>query len=100
MAGKNEVTRSFPIPKQKCPFCGYEMDRADPMQRSRPKTGDVSLCLKCMEISLFTKDLALRPPTDEEIISIQRSRAWGLIERIRIAHLKLNVKANIEAEGR
>jgi hypothetical protein len=88
------------IPKQVCPFCRYAMDHADGLETKKPKVGDISLCLKCMEISLFGKGFMLREPTVTELIEIQRSLAWLKIERARAAWRRLKIKEQITAEGR
>ena len=76
------------------------MDRTDGMESKKPKTGDISLCLKCMEISLFGKGFILRAPEATELIEIQRSLAWPKIERARAAWRQLKIKEQIAAEGR
>ncbi len=88
------------IPKQNCPFCGYAVDRTDGIESKKPKAGDISLCLKCMEISLFGKDFILHVPEAEELIEIQRSLAWAKIERARAAWRQLRIKEQISADGR
>jgi hypothetical protein len=55
------------IPKQICHECGYQMDTtAHAFGDSRPKEGDISMCLACGAVSKFTKELTMRKPTDEE----------------------------------
>jgi hypothetical protein len=88
------------IPQQKCPFCGYRMNRTSGIKDAKPKSGDISLCLKCMEISLFSEDFVLRQLTAKELIAIQRSTAWDRIENVRRAHRYLKIKENIAGEGR
>lgn len=91
-----EVTSA--IPAQQCPFCGYKMDHAS--GERPPKKGDVSLCLKCMEISVFSDGLRMRSPTDAEMIELQRSGAWDLIERARAHHRSLGIKNTIDQRDR
>jgi hypothetical protein len=88
------------IPQQKCPFCGYRMDRSSGIKDAKPKVGDISLCLKCMELSLFSEGFVLRQPTAKELIDIQRSTAWDRIEMVRRAHRYLKIKEKIVGEGR
>jgi len=76
------------------------MDHTDGLESEKPQSGDISLCLKCMEISLFGKGHILRAPRAEELIEIQRSLAWPKIERARAAWRHLNIKEKIASEGR
>ena len=40
--------------KNICPYCGYFSDRvAHPTEDIKPNKGDISLCLKCGNISVF-----------------------------------------------
>ena len=94
------MTESVPIPEQRCPFCGYRVDRTYVLDTKQPKVGDISLCLKCMEVSLFGKGFVLREPTVKEFIEIQRSIAWDLIEKARRAHRELKIREQINEEGR
>ena len=91
---------SIPIPEQRCPFCGYRMDRTDGLDTKRPKVGDISLCLKCMEVSIFGYGFILREPTLAEFIEIQRSIAWDEIEKARRVHRHLKIKEQIAGDGR
>ena len=56
-----------------CPYCGYELDGAtSPRDQSMmPSPGDVSICIECGGICLFTADLRLRKPTLEEDSTIR-----------------------------
>lgn len=81
------------VPEQVCHGCGYKPDRAtDAFGDAVPKAGDVSICLSCGELAVFTKDLTLRPPTEEEskrfnsderIIRTQRIRADLIGDKIK-----------------
>lgn len=61
-------TKHIIIPLSKCPLCGYEMDCVTcvdtPDQAPRP--GDLTICIKCGEVLVFTEELGLRIPTKEE----------------------------------
>jgi hypothetical protein len=69
-----ETTR---LPKHACPYCGYEMDAAthaggdSEEDRTGPAPGDLAVCLKCMEVSKYTDDMALRKVTDEELAALE-----------------------------
>lgn len=76
------------------------MDCTDGMESKKPKVGDISLCLKCMEISLFSKGFILRVPEAAKLIEIQRSIAWPKIERARAKWRQLKIKEQISAAGR
>lgn len=91
---------SVKIPTQHCPYCKYEVDRTDGLESYKPKPGDISLCLKCMEVSLFDDGMILRAPNDKEMVEIQRSLGWDLIERARRAHRELNLRNTIHLQGR
>lgn len=68
-----------------CPSCGSKLNGAtDPVGDATPSSGDITVCLYCGHILVFTDDLRLRNPTDEEIheiagdvriLAIQRARA-------------------------
>jgi hypothetical protein len=73
------------IPKQRCAACGYRMDKStEAFGDAAPKPGDVSICLACGAVQVFTADLTLRNPTrdehekfsrDQRIIDVQMARA-------------------------
>jgi hypothetical protein len=56
------------VPLSKCPMCAYEMDCATCVENKEqlPKPNDVTLCIKCGEVLVFTEGLALRLPTEKE----------------------------------
>jgi hypothetical protein len=55
------------IPMAICPHCGYHMDRAtDPFEAGAPKPDDLSVCVKCGELSMFDEELKQRPLKPEE----------------------------------
>jgi hypothetical protein len=76
------------------------MDRTMGLETEMPKAGDISLCLKCMEVSIFGEGFILREPETGELIEIQRSLAWPKIERARAAWRQLGIKEQIATEGR
>ncbi len=91
------------IPRQVCPFCGYSgytVDRTEGLETRQPKVGDISLCLKCMEVSLFGIGFILRQPTVNELIEVQRSTAWVKIEQARSVWRRLGIKNQITEQGR
>lgn len=55
------------IPNQRCWKCGYRMDRTtEVLGDAKPREGDVSMCLDCGALGIFTKNLMIRKPTEEE----------------------------------
>jgi hypothetical protein len=58
---------------------------ADPEKEVQPKAGDVTVCLYCAEILVFTSALRLRKPNYRELTKLQLSPAWPLLERVRKA---------------
>lgn len=51
------------LPPCKCPTCGYKMDAATPAYfnaKVSPRPGDLSLCMKCGEMLVFTESLTIR----------------------------------------
>lgn len=54
-------------PTYRCPQCGYGQDHASSIDGDQdPKAGDVALCMKCGDATLFTADLRHRRPTPAE----------------------------------
>lgn len=54
-------------PVVKCLRCGHKIDAAtDVGHGAVPTEGDVSVCLHCGALAIFSKDLTLREPTPEE----------------------------------
>lgn len=56
-----------------CPHCGAQHDQAASVgARARPKPGDVSICVKCAGVAIFTTDGAgARKATKEERAEIE-----------------------------
>lgn len=53
--------------KTTCPWCGRENEvHTAGNTEGSPDEGDISLCWKCREPSVFLADGSLRKPTDEE----------------------------------
>ena len=61
--------------KETCRKCGYEIDAYTHAHgNAKPRPGDVSFCLNCGALSVFTKDMTLRAPTTEENAKFQRDQ--------------------------
>ncbi len=79
------------LPSSPCPTCGYVMDDATCISQTkgRPSSGDLSLCMKCGEILLFTDRLNLRVAELNDMIGLPKetndllTRAQKLIRRER-----------------
>lgn len=50
-----------------CPTCGKTLDAATHMTDVSPSPGDCTICLGCQDILIFTEELGLRRPTDQEL---------------------------------
>ena len=54
-----------------CPNCDYVFNACSSFEHdSVPSPGSVTICIKCAEPAVFTEDMQLRPPTEEEEIKI------------------------------
>jgi hypothetical protein len=59
--------RTFVMPVDHCPFCAAKTSRATlAAGSSGPKPGNPSICMKCLAVSVFGKDLKLRRPSARE----------------------------------
>lgn len=71
--------------KQYCRVCGHLLTGAmgvetpDGPRNASPKPGDVTLCLQCGELHVFTPKLKLRLPTDGEKLKLMLSVDWPYI---------------------
>lgn len=63
--------RDFQVDEMSCLSCGKLLDGAMNLQGDqRPKEGDISICIDCEYLMVFTfvdNHLKLRQPTDEEL---------------------------------
>lgn len=59
-------------PENKCLFCGYLMDAATGHNpEDVPDENSVSICIRCGAVTMFTKDLKLRPFTEAEAAQLR-----------------------------
>ena len=66
-----------------CPFCGYEHElssavvkrRSESVVEPRMKPGDVTLCIKCGELSVLSFNEMLRKPSHDESSMLARDPA-------------------------
>lgn len=67
-----------------CPSCGKPLDCATALDgNSKPKFGDVSVCLYCGEILSFGLGLVLQPLTDEQMIEVAGDKDILTAQRLR-----------------
>lgn len=58
-------------PGDRCLNCGDMLDRAERLHDDKkPEEGDISICLHCGHVMVFTNKLMYRNPTDEELLEI------------------------------
>lgn len=79
MAALDTITE---VPISTCRKCGRRNDCASGTDGARPTPGDVSICIQCGEVSLFTDAFDLREPTPEEADEIARD---PVVTRFRMA---------------
>lgn len=64
-------------PRARCPYCSYHTDQATELgeHHHTPAEGDVSLCMRCGRLALFTGDgLRTRRPSRDERAELLTSR--------------------------
>ncbi len=76
------------LPSATCPSCGKKLDAATTFDEDvEPSPGDVTICLGCQDILIFTEELGLRRPTDQELETLplleisQMQRALGQLKQ-------------------
>ena len=56
------------LPPATCPTCGKTLDAATNIEEDvEPSPGDVTICLGCKDLFIFTEELGLRRPTEAEL---------------------------------
>jgi hypothetical protein len=77
------------IPAMACPWCGYTFDamgQSASLVCEEPQAGDVTVCMACAEVSVFTSRSALRRAVvhemDAGVLQVQQD--------IRRMHARLN----------
>jgi hypothetical protein len=79
--------RDTRVPESLCPFCGQRLDSAiaaDPANPdAQPDPGDVTICISCAQILVFTDDLTLRASMPGEVeITPEIRRAQEMVRRL------------------
>jgi len=74
-------------PKNKCLTCGYVTDAASHMrdEKAVPKQGDISMCMKCGELHVFTKALTYKKISPRKLLELKASKTWLEVMRLRHA---------------
>ena len=70
------IGSSVQMPVQSCPTCAHRFDAAlsyDSPDTHRPKRGDVSVCIACGTILVYSRKLALERMTFEDLTALHVS---------------------------
>jgi hypothetical protein len=74
-----------------CLNCGALLNRVASLEEDsdhNPSPGDISVCLNCGHILIFTEDLGVRELTEEEVIAVAGRKEIVKFNRIRENILK------------
>lgn len=87
------------VKENQCPYCNHLMDAISQIDGdSLPNPGDASICIKCINISIFDENLNLRKPFPEEDAAIKQSpdiiKMQHLIFEAHLASAKLRSLLN------
>jgi len=69
------------LPSSACPVCGTLLDAATGKTGTRPKPGDLTLCIKCGEILIFEDDMFLKVAPAQVLESLSREK-YEYVRRI------------------
>lgn len=62
---------SYPIPRQRCPYCNKGNDQASHLDCARgPQPRDFSMCASCGGLCIYDNDMTLRQVTREELYNL------------------------------
>ena len=76
-------------PGPPCRSCGKELSGAFAINGiNAPKDGDVSICVYCGCVSIFTDGSCFREPTDEEINELMDQPEFGAALRLVLQHIR------------
>jgi hypothetical protein len=62
-------------PSNQCPYCQHKLELATASPRNRhatPKPNDVTVCIECASVLVFTDDLNVRAPNIVELTSAMK----------------------------
>lgn len=81
---KISISDAFRLKKDHCLNCKKELDAATGVNnKSKPKKGDITICIACGHVMCFSLDLKLAELSDEEIIEIAGNKNMLLIQEAR-----------------
>lgn len=70
------------LPHHECPSCEMALDAAtDAYGEATPEPGDLTVCIYCAAILVFTDTMGLRLPTDEEFAALPQETRQS-VERL------------------
>lgn len=80
-----EETMTSRLPGRHCPVCRAEIDgQTSVAGQFTPKPGDVTVCLYCQSILIFTEDLQTRIASYDEMLQLRQSEVWPMLVRLRM----------------
>lgn len=81
------MAKAFEIPESECPTCGEVLHASTSVGEEglEPRPGDLSVCCYCLEISVFTDDLQLRPMTEADFDGLDHDDFVGLARAMGLA---------------
>jgi hypothetical protein len=69
-----KILKGKVMPDCHCLNCDHNVNRAAAVDDDiSPSPGDATICLYCSHIMIFTDDMGMRNPNDEELSEIERS---------------------------
>lgn len=71
----NRNPKDYHVRKTPCPQCGAGLDGALGLtDDAGPKAGDITICLECRAVSVFSDAMSLREPTPDELKKLAGNR--------------------------
>jgi hypothetical protein len=81
--GMSDQWRDTKVPETRCPYCDHYLDAAgDPKGVRGPQEGDLSVCISCAQVLVFTADLTVRKPT---LVELHEAEADPMVRRFQEA---------------
>lgn len=72
--------KQFEVPVTYCPKCKKKLDGATSFYGQKPVPGDVTICLYCLSVLTFGKDMKMVYLTEEEIKKLPPPLLRGIEE--------------------
>lgn len=63
-----------------CPKCLHQMDRSTGPEP--PRTGDVTICIRCGQMLIFEADLQVRVPAEDELNELVSDRRIAILQAL------------------